>query len=101
MSMTDPTRTTETEVRGSASDSFATRRRGLLETKPFAMASEFWLTVAGIAAVLIAGYRIDAGEFTLFHAWMLATVIASAYIVSRGLAKSGSSHDPYNDRRAR
>jgi hypothetical protein len=101
MSMTDPTQTTGAQVRGSATDSFGTRRRGFLETKPFAMASEFWLTVAGIAAVLIAGYVIDDPAFNLFRAWMLATVIASAYIVSRGLAKSGTSHDPYNDHHGR
>ncbi len=101
MSMTDPARTTTgAEVRGTSTDSF-NRRRGVLETKPFAMASEFWMTVVGIAAVLIAGYVIEDSAFNLFRAWMLATVIASAYIVSRGLAKSGTSHDPYNDTRGR
>jgi hypothetical protein len=103
MSMTEPGRTTRgAEVRGDATDTLGGRRRSRwLETKPFAMTSEFWLTVAGIAAVLIVGYVIhdDEPTFNLFRAWMLATIIASAYIVSRGLAKSGSSRNPYDDYR--
>jgi hypothetical protein len=92
MSMTNPTTTTGSTVRGDTSDSFGSGRGSWLETKPFAATSEFWLTIVGIAAVLIAGYVVDDPAFNLFRAWLLATVLASAYIVSRGIAKAGSAH---------
>ena len=69
------------------------RRLTWLETKPFVKTSEFWMTVVGIIAVLVAGYVIKDPAFKLFRAWMLATVIASAYIVSRGIAKAGPRHE--------
>lgn len=91
MSMTNPT-TTGTSVRGTATDSFGRQPGGWLETKPFAATSEFWLTIVGIVAVLVAGYVVDDPTFNIFRAWLLATVLASAYILSRGLAKAGSRH---------
>ncbi len=91
MSMTNPT-TTGPAVRGNASDSFGRLRGGWLETKPFLATSEFWLTVVGIVAVLIAGYVVDDPTFSIFRAWLMATILASAYILSRGMAKAGSGH---------
>jgi hypothetical protein len=38
-----------------------------LETKPFAETSEFWMTIVGIIAVLIAGYVIEDPAFNLFR----------------------------------
>ena len=94
MNMTDPTRVnTGATVRGASSDSFGHHRGSWRETKAFPATSEFWLTIVGIAAALIAGYVVKDPTFNLFRAWLLATIIASAYIVSRGLAKSGTRPD--------
>ena len=61
------------------------------ETKPFFMTSEFFGTIALIAAILIAAAVDDGLDAT--RAWTLAAVIGAAYIISRGLAKSGTK-DP-------
>jgi hypothetical protein len=51
--------------------------------------SELWLTVASFAAIVIAGYFSDA--LSVDRAWLFATIVMAAYIVSRGIAKAGSS----------
>ena len=51
--------------------------------------SELWLTIASFAAIVIAGYFSDA--LSVDRAWLFATVVMAAYLVSRGLAKAGSS----------
>jgi|tagenome__1003787_1003787.scaffolds.fasta_scaffold20662220_2 hypothetical protein len=51
----------------------------------FARTSEFALLVLGIIAVMVAA-AVDSG-FGAQRAWTLATVLAAAYIISRGLAK--------------
>jgi hypothetical protein len=61
------------------------------ETKPFFMTSEFLAFVIGAAGVLIAAAVAD--NFEAPRAWLYASIIASAYIVSRGLAKAGT-RDP-------
>jgi len=55
------------------------------------MTSEFLGAAAMIAAILIAAAVDDALDAS--RAWLLATIVAAAYIVSRGLAKSGT-RDP-------
>ncbi len=68
------------------------------ETKPFFLTSEFLLTVLGIAGMFITS---AVTEDSLWHqrAWTLATVLAAAYIASRGLAKAARRE--YADRRRR
>lgn len=68
------------------------------ETEPFYKTSEFLFTVAGVAALLVAGYAKADDSLDIFRTWMLVTILTSAYVVSRGLAKAGSS-DPYFDDR--
>jgi hypothetical protein len=77
--------------RGWADDWVGYGRRPWAETKPFFMTSEFLGAAAMIAAVLIAAAVDDALDAS--RAWLLATIVAAAYIVSRGLAKSGT-RDP-------
>ena len=60
------------------------------ETKPFFLTSEFLLAAATIAGLLIAGYLHD-DTLNAWRTWLLVAVVASAYIVSRGIAKAGSS----------
>ena len=46
------------------------------------------------AAVTTANGGSDNDVFSAEKAWLYVTILASAYLVSRGLAKSGSQ-DPY------
>jgi hypothetical protein len=71
-------------------------RRPHAETKPFWMTSEFIAAVGAIAAFAVAlgtNARVDG-----FKGWLLIAIVASAYIISRGIAKSGT-RDPNPDRR--
>ena len=60
------------------------------ETRWGVLTGEFWTMVVVAAAVLIAAAVAD--NLGARSAWWIVGVISSAYIVSRGLAKSGTSH---------
>jgi hypothetical protein len=60
------------------------------ETKPSFKTTEFWAMLGIVAAILIAAASAD--NFDAPRAWTLVAVVASAYMISRGLAKSGSRH---------
>lgn len=70
------------------------------ETKHSSKTTEFWAMVAVVAGILIASYVVgdDSGQggdaFPAVRAWLYVAIVASAYMVSRGLAKAGS-RDPY------
>lgn len=71
------------------------------ETKHSFKTTEFWAMVAVIAGILLASYVVgddDGGRagdaFPAVRAWLYVAIVASAYMVSRGLAKAGS-RDPY------
>ncbi|HEX2129187.1 MAG TPA: hypothetical protein VHF58_08215 [Solirubrobacterales bacterium] len=70
------------------------------ETKESFKTSEFWLTLAVIAGILISAAAIKGGdtegtdEFIARHAWLYVAIVTAAYAIGRGLAKSGS-HEPY------
>jgi hypothetical protein len=70
-----------------ASRPTVTRRE---ETKTSFLTTEFWAMVGVIAAVLVAAQRAD--NFNATRAWTLVAAVAIGYMVSRGLAKSGSAH---------
>ena len=77
-------------------------RRWSRETKPSFMTTEFWAMLAGIAALVIVYNVADNPSLDLWRTCLLATIIATAYIVSRGFAKSGSEdmqHDTDYDSR--
>ena len=68
------------------------------ETKLSFKTTEFWAMGGVIAAILIAAAVSDSlGDV---RAWTLVAAVAAAYIISRGLAKSGSRYsggeDPLN-----
>jgi len=68
------------------------------ETKWALLTTEFWAMLVLIAAILIAAAVSDSLDDV--RAWTLATVVGAAYIVSRGIAKSGTDHDvPIRGRR--
>ena len=60
------------------------------ETKPFYLTSEFLLAALTILALLVAGYADD-DSLDTWRTWLLVTVVAAAYIISRGIAKAGSA----------
>ncbi len=71
------------------------RRAYPIETKPFFLTSEFVGAVLLIAGIAITAASSDA--FGAWRAWILITAIAGAYMISRGIAKSGTrshSDDP-------
>ena len=73
------------------------------ETKSALKTTEFALTVIVILAILIASALISGGdtggagsrggaedEFIARQAWLYVAIITSAYVIGRGLAKSGT-----------
>ncbi|MCA1847139.1 MAG: hypothetical protein LC792_28895 [Actinobacteria bacterium] len=86
------------EAHGFGPGNFA--RRLTTETKQAFKTTEFWTFVAVAIGVLIAGAAIDNGtEGDVLDggkAWLYVTLLTIGYMISRGLAKSGS-RDPYWD----
>jgi hypothetical protein len=62
------------------------------ETKNFSRTSEFFVYAIAAAAILIASLVVDG--FNATEGWMFFTYLTIGYMISRGLAKSGS-RDPY------
>jgi hypothetical protein len=60
------------------------------ETKPSFLTTEFYAFVVSVAAILVAAAQAD--NFDAPRAWTLVAALAVGYMVSRGLAKSGSAH---------
>ena len=59
------------------------------ETRRSFVTTEFWLTLAGAAAVVIAGYW-DEAHLAVNLAWALGVGLVAVYVLSRGIAKAGS-----------
>ena len=74
------------------------------ETKQAFKTTEFWAMVGVIVAILVSAAAIKGGdtggtdEFIARNAWLYVSIVAAAYIISRGLAKSGSSEPYVKDR---
>jgi hypothetical protein len=64
------------------------------ETKASTKTSEFYVYLAAAAAILIASLIVDG--FNATEGWMFFTFLSIGYMISRGLAKSGS-REPYRD----
>jgi len=65
-------------------------RRFAEETKPSFKTTEFFVMLLAVAGVLIASRQDDSLDGWL--AWTLVAAIAIGYMLSRGLAKSGSGY---------
>lgn len=72
-------------------------RRASTETKASFKTTELIVYVLSVLAVLIASKVADGGDFNAKQAWFFVTLLTIGYMVSRGLAKSGS-RDFYDDR---
>ena len=64
------------------------RRVYPIETKPFFLTSEFVGAVLAIVGIAITAASSDA--FGAWRAWILITAVTVGYMVSRGIAKSGT-----------
>jgi hypothetical protein len=79
-------------------------RRLTTETKQAFKTTEFWAMVGVVVAILVSAAAIKGGdtggtdEFIARQAWLYVAIVAGAYLISRGLAKSGS-RDPYTESR--
>jgi hypothetical protein len=60
------------------------------ETKWSLLTTEFWAMVVVVVATLIAAAVAD--NFDAPRAWLIVGIVATGYIVSRGLAKAGTRH---------
>ena len=84
---------------GSAMDAPRTRvtaQRGG-ETKTSFKTTEFMVFIVATAGVLLASYLVKATDgrgdyFLADKAWLYIVILSVGYMVSRGLAKSGSRH---------
>ncbi|HTF40155.1 MAG TPA: hypothetical protein VK754_06120 [Propionibacteriaceae bacterium] len=69
-------------------------RRHARETKPSFKTTELIVYVLSVLGVLIASWVIDVNEdgqgFSAYRGWFLVTLLTIGYLISRGLAKSGS-----------
>jgi hypothetical protein len=80
-------------------------RRLSTETKQAFKTTEFWAMVVVIVGILAAAATIKGGdtapgtdEFIARQAWLYVAIVAVGYMISRGLAKSGS-REPYDEDR--
>ena len=77
-------------------------RRYTTETKQAFKTTEFWAMVGVVVAILVSAAVIKGGdtngtdEFIARQAWLYVAIVAGAYFIGRGLAKSGS-RDPYTE----
>jgi hypothetical protein len=76
-------------------------RRLATETKSAIKTTEFYSYLVVLAGLLLAGLLTSAGDghddrFQAHQVWLYATILTVGYMISRGLAKSGS-RDPYTD----
>ena len=77
------------------------RRRLSTETKSAFKTTEFWIYAAAVAGVLIASAAVGTGArhvdyFRADRAWLYIVILTAGYLLSRGIAKSGSSQ-PYDE----
>jgi hypothetical protein len=73
-----------------------TDRRLSTETKASFKTTELMAYVAAVLGVLIASAVVDASDFGAQEAWFYVSLLTIGYMISRGLAKSGS-RDFYTD----
>ena len=83
----------------------STVRRLSTETKSAFKTTEFWAMVAVVVAILVSAQSISGSEtapgtdsFVAKQAWLYGAIVAVGYMISRGLAKSGS-REPYSEDR--
>ena len=89
-------RETDRETHGATAGRHTSRRLST-ETKAAFKTTEFFAYVAVLTGILVAGALVDssdAGGYGARQVWLYSTILTVGYMVSRGLAKSGS-REPY------
>src|SRR3954463_14897174 len=90
------------QTRGRSMDRARMDRRLSPETKAAPKTTEFIAMVAVVVGILISAALIKGGdtggtdEFIARQAWLYVAIVAAGYMISRGLAKSGT-REPYYD----
>jgi hypothetical protein len=88
------------EPEGYRAEALGERATGLHdETKWSVLTTEFWAMVVVIVGILIATAVSD--SFGDRRGWLLVAIVATGYIVSRGIAKAGVGHLPIGALRPR
>jgi hypothetical protein len=82
--------TMDTAERARASAPPSATRPTFGETKASLKTTEFWAMAGVIAAILIASAVSD--SLSDVRAWTLVAAVAIGYMISRGLAKSGTKY---------
>jgi hypothetical protein len=92
--MSSPIFTSNASTDGVDLDQVPARRRTTSETKSAFKTTELVVYVVSVVGVLVASAFVDNGQdgqgFGAYQAWFLVTLLTIGYLVSRGLAKSGS-----------
>lgn len=92
--------TPRSTMAGARNDGVGARMQRLsTETKHALKTTEFYTWLIVVVGILIAGNSIEIAEggtdyFTADKVWLYITILTVGYMISRGLAKSGS-RDPY------
>jgi hypothetical protein len=105
VSITDPNRSTTNRATDFEPQHDRARapevvRPEVRETKPSPKTTELWLTIIGVAVLTVVYNAAADTSLNLFRACLLGTIMAAAYVVSRGFAKAGSDDkvDHYGSR---
>lgn len=77
-------------------DQVQRRTRRFTEAKAGPKTTEFMFMVLFIVGVLVATYIDDNDSLGREDGWLYAAIAASAYFISRGLAKA-ATREPYTD----
>jgi hypothetical protein len=95
------TRTRADVSKDAGSNGVGRIRRLTTETKQAFKTTEFWAFVGVVVMILVSAAAIKGGdngtdEFIAKQAWLYVAIVTGAYLIGRGLAKSGV-RDPYTD----
>ena len=82
-----------TDYTSRTSDDRRVRVVGTTEARPGFMTSEMYMTWVAAIVFVVAAYVSD--TFNNDLGWILAAAMFFAYILSRGIAKSGSREGPF------
>ncbi len=83
------------DVAGGARRHEAPSRRISTETKSSYKTTELIAYVVAVLGVLIASALVDSSDFGAQEAWFYVSLLTIGYMISRGLAKSGS-REPFD-----
>ena len=83
------------DVAGGARRHESPSRRVSTETKASYKTTELIAYVVAVIGVLIASAMVDSSDFGAQEAWFYVSLLTIGYMISRGLAKSGS-REPFD-----